>query len=388
MRQKHKQILFIAGFMALFAVAATNHATTGVMLTSFIEEYQLDGASQGLCGTAESIGFIVSLFISAAMLQRMPKTKAILIMAFFMCTVLVGIGLHPSRFLLLLFCYVVFGISFGIFDSLSSSVISDVYGEKSGKMMNYSRAVYCLGGMIAPPVMAALLNKGLPWHRVALLGGCFGIAVFLYYLLFASPSIPAVKKEKTADRLTWQGVKDFLKQKGAVRALLFGLMYYGHQLGLTIWIVRYISNYLHEPGWGGYALSFYWIGALSARFILPNLFSGHKKFFLFGNSAAAVLFITGILIGNGKLMCILVFLVGFAEGTTIPLLVDYVCSLDRSKSTVACSVVIFTNNLGSLFIPSVIGAAISLVGADRGIFILPLLSVACTLTALRMPEHE
>lgn len=377
----------MAGFMGLFALAATIHATTGVFLTSFIEEYSLDGASQGLCGTAESIGFIISLLISAVMLRRMPKTRVVLIMAFFMALVLIGVGLHPSGFLFLCVWYVVFGISYGIFDSLSSSLMSDIYPEKSAKMMSYMRAVYCLGGMLSPIMLNALLAKGLPWYRVALITGFIGAALYVYYLLFAARNIPEVSRQ-TPDRISLAEIKEFLKLKGSVRTLLFGLMYYGHQIGLTIWIVRYISNYLEEPGWGGYALTCYWVGALCARIILPNIIRGHRKLLVFGNLCSALLFTSGILIGNGKLMCLLILLVGFAEGTTIPMMVDYACSLDRSKSTVACSVVIFTNNLGSIFIPSVIGAVISLLGANLGIFILPALSFACCLTAIGMAEKE
>ncbi len=253
--------------------------------------------------------------------------------------------------------------------------------------MTYTKAVYSLGGMTFPPVMNALLSKGLPWHQVALIMGGFGFAVFIYYFLFASPNVPEESGNKS-DRLTWREIKAFLKLKGTLQVLLFGLMFYGRTIGITIWIVRYICNYLQEPVWGGFALSFYWIGVLSARFILPHFITGHRKFFFFGNICAAVFFIAGILIGNGRLMCIFVLLSGFAEGPANPMLIDYACSLDRTKSTVACSVIIFTNNVGSIIIPPAIGALILMLGANIGIFILPLLSLACALTATGMKDSE
>ena len=304
-------------------------------------------------------------------------------MAFIMALVLPGVGLHPNRFLFLCFWYAVFGISYGIFDSLSSSLISDIYPEKSAKMMSYMRAVYCLGGMTSPLLLNALMSTGLTWHWVALWAGFVGLGLFMFYFVFSARRLPAGTVNAT-DQIDLTGIKDFLLLKGAARTLLFGLMYYGHQIGLTVWIVRYIQEYLRETRWGIYALTFYWVGALLARIILPNLIARHKTLLVFGNACSATLFIAGVLIGNGKIMCIMILLVGFAEGTTIPMLVDYACSLDRKKSTVACSVIIFTNNCGSIVIPSLIGAIIAALGANVGIFVLPALSICCALTALKM----
>lgn len=379
------EIVFMTGIMALFFLAATIHASIGVMLSSFIADYGLEYAEQGFCGTAESIGIISSIVLMAVMLRRIPKTRVMLIMTLLLALVLPLIGMKPPVYALLLSCYALFGLSYGIIDSLSSSLMSDLFPEESARKMSYMRAVYCLGGMISPLLLNALLERNIPWNRVALITGIIGIAICVYYFLFAAPRIPEVSSEqRISDRVSFKSYVAFLRIPGAVRTVLFGVMYYGHQIGLTMWIVRYITIYMGEPKWGAYGLTFFWIGAFLSRIILPRLIKTHRTLLLYGNLTAAILLGIGVLIGNGKLFCFLVFLDGFAEGTTIPMLVDYACSLDRSRSAVACSSVCFFNNIGSLFVPSLIGTLISLSGAKTGIFILPVTSLMCVLLAYKM----
>ena len=384
-KTKKNEMILMAGIMALFFLAAMIHATIAVMLPFFIDEYRLDPVEQGFFGTAESVGFLISLFVMAEMMRRLQKKRLLLIMACVMSVVLLGVGLKPAHFLLLLGCYAVFGVSYGIVDSLASSLMADLFPEESGKKMSYMRAVYCLGGMLAPVLLSKLLENGLEWNKVVLMAGALSVLIAVFYVLFTSPRIPETEAV-LEDRITFSNFRAFLFQKGAIRVILFGMMYYGHQIGLTIWIVRYITHYLKEPTWGSYALTFYWVGALLSRLTLPNFFRQHRKLLLFGSLSAALWLSIGILSGSGLLMCLMVFMAGFSEGSTVPMMVDYACSLDRRMSTTACSAMVFFDNIGSMFIPAVIGAMISASGARIGFLVLPLTSLVCAFLAAGMKK--
>lgn len=384
-----QEVLFMAGLMGLFALAATIHSTVGVLLSCYIDEYSLVAGSQGLCGTAESVGFIISIVVMTTLLRHFSKKQVLRIMAVICGAVLIFIGIRPSTFSLLFCCYSVFGLAYGIIDSLSSSLLSDLFPGKSAEKMGYLRAVYCLGGIVSPLILSKLLNKGYAWYSVAMFAGLFGVVIVIYYVAVASPRIPEVQKYNDTERkISFHSYIEYLKNHGVLRIVFFGILYYGHQIGLTMWIVRYVTNYLHETTWGGYALTFYWIGAIMTRIFLPRFVSSHRKLLLYGNLFSALFLITGILVSNGKLMCLMVMAAGAAEGAVIPMLVDYACSIDRSNSAIACSSVVFFNNLGSMIIPSLIGALIEFSGARIGIFILPVTSLLCAAIAFRMKNYE
>ena len=384
---RKNEAILMAGVMAMFFLAATIHATIAVMLPYYIAEYQLSLPEQGYFGTAESVGFLISLYVMAEMMRRLSRKKLLLGMAFVLAMSLIMIGLKPSVFLLLLLCYTLFGISYGIIDSLSSSLISDLFPGHSGKKMSYMRAVYCLGGMTSPLFLNALLKAGILWNRVILITGGIGLAAACYYCFFSTPRIPN-NIETAVNRITFQTFREFIALPGAIRVILFGMLFYGHQIGLTIWIVRYITHFLNEPTWGYYALTFYWVGALISRVFVPQFVKEHRPMLLYGSLGAGLFLSIGILSGFGWLMAVMVLLAGLSEGTTVPMMVDYACSLDRSKSAMACSSLVFFNNISSMFIPSVIGAMIGASGAKFGFMILPLTSFICAAVAIGMKGEK
>lgn len=374
----------LAGLMALFAVASVIHATQGVMLNYFITDYDLEAGAQSYAGSAESIGLILSVVLSALILSKCTKARALLLMAGLMAAVLPAVGCRPP-YLLLCGCYCVFGLSYGSVDALATSTISDLYPGHSGAIMAYSRAVYSVGGMTAPLVLSFFLNKGCKWNKVALGASVFGILVFIYYLFVTSREIPAASTDQTAnDRISVKAFTAFARKQGAAVSLLFGLFFSGHQLALTIWIVRYISTYMNRPEWSSYALTAYWSGALITRLIVPRLKVPSKYLLAGGNLIACILLSMGILSGDGRTMCILVFLTGMAEGMSIPMLTEHVCSIDRKHSSTACSAVIMINSLGGVVFPWLIAKLIAACGAKAGIFVLPVTAAACFVFAVCM----
>lgn len=370
--------------MALFAVAAVIHATQGVMLNCFISDYGLKAGAQGYAGSAESIGLILSVVLSALILSKCTKARALLMMAGLMATVLPAVGCRPS-YLILCGCYCVFGLSYGSVDALATSTISDLYPDRSGEIMAYSRAVYSIGGMTAPLVLSFFLNKGCKWNKVALGASVFGILVFLYYLLVTSPKIPAASADQNAnDKISVRAFVTFARKQSAAVSLLFGLFFSGHQLALTIWIVRYISTYMDRPKWSTYALTAYWSGALITRLIVPRLKVPSKYLLAIGNLIGCMLLSIGILSGDGRTMCILVFLTGMAEGMSIPMLTEHVCGIDRKHSSTACSAVIVINSLGGVIFPWLIAKLTAACGAKTGIFVLPVTAAVCFVFAVCM----
>lgn len=376
----------MSGLMALFAMGSAIHATIGVFLSSFIEDYSLQSAAQGLCGSAESAGFLLCTLFSALLLKKLPKPKVVLFSAGLMAVVLPLVGLHPP-YMLLLICYGIFGMSYGTVDSLASSILSDAYPDSSAEKISAAKAVYCFGGMVAPLFLQWLMKRGLAWNRVALITGGIGIAVFAFFAFFSMPRLPASTiARSTAEKMDGKDFLTFFRTPGAILTLIFAMVYNGHMSGQTIWMIRYVSEYMHAPAWGSYSVTLFWIGAFISRLWLPRFVKNQKKILIFGTLLSAVFYGIGILSGNGKLMTALMLVIGLAEGATIPVLVSYACSLKREMSAVACSSIMLATNTGSIIFSALIGALIDVCGAERGILILPLSALICAGLGVRLKE--
>ena len=367
-------IAFVIGLLCVYVTAAAGHNSTGVMLSSYIDFYHLTSASQGLPGSMESIGLLSSIVLCGLLLVVMKKHNALLLVSALMPVSLVLIGLQPP-FPVLCGAYVLFGLAYGCMDSLSSSLISDLYPADSPRIMGYVRAVFGLGGLLLPVVMTAMLHAGLSWNRVLFIMGICGLLLILTYFLLGHRTLDPAQISSPRDSFSPRNILTFLRTPGAIGVFLFCLCYGGHQIGLTVWIIRYITTYMSATSLGEYALTLFWGGAFFSRLILPGLIHSHRIHVVYGNILAAVLLTAGLLTRSGLVLCILMPFVGFAEGSTIPMLVDYACGLDRSRSAIASSIIVLGNNIGGTVVPLLIGLLISAIGPETGIYILPALAL-------------
>lgn len=374
---KRRDAVFLSGLMLLFVTGAAIHATQGVMLSSYIEEYALHGGAQGYTTSIQEVGLILSIFFSAYLLRRFVKARILLFMAAMMTFSLVGLGLKPSYWLLCTF-YLCFGLSFGSLDSLSSSLISDLYPERSGVVMNYQRAFYSVGGMLAPLVLNRLLQAGFRWNRAIFVVAGFGLLIFFYFALCSYPRIPKpVQKTEVRDDVSLKALASFMKKPGALLIVLIGFCFASHQIGLTVWIVRYLTVYKDIGNAGLHILSWYWVGMLASRLILPRLVTSPRVVLIGGTLVAGILLTVELSVTNSALACILMACVGFFEGPIVPMVVNCACQIDRSNSALACSTLIFVNNIGGMIAPTLIGVLIARVSPVVGIAFLPVTLFLC-----------
>jgi len=378
MSMKQKDTIFLSGIMLLFVIGATIHATQGVMLSSYIDGYSLQAGAQGYPASIQEIGLIFSIFLSACLLRKYAKPKILLFMAAIMTFSLVGLGLKPAFWLLCTF-YLCFGLSFGSLDGLASSLISDLYPKKSSVMMSYMRAFYSAGGMLAPLVLNSMLKVGLVWNNAIMIVAIFCLFLLCFFVFVAYPRIPKpMNQSGIYDDVSLGALLSFIRKPGAYIIILIGFFFASHQIGLTVWIVRYLTVYKNISGIGAYILSAYWIGALISRVLLPKLVTSPKTVLVWGTLISGILLTIELIVSNALLSGILMMLVGVSEGLVVPMVVDCACEIDRSNSALSCSTLIFVNNIGGMVAPPIIGMLIANVSPQIGISFLPLTLFACS----------
>lgn len=372
------------GLLSIYFVAAMIHATQGIFLSYYISDYQLTSVQQGLSGTIESIGLIIAVIFSAIIVKKIGRARALLTV--FSCMILAMLSLSLRLpYGLICISYMLFGISYGSGDALAGSILSDLYQEHSGQVMSYVRAAYSVGGMMTPVILNMLLQRWTQWrHSIGALG-IVTLGIFLFYALTTHRHIPEAQSDATIQGIiTWEKAREFCLNKKGTSILGYAALYGAHQIGLTIWIVRYVDIYLGDSMISPYSLTGYWIGVLTARLFLPKILHKCTDHLRYGSLAAGILLIVGIFCGNSIVFCILMLFVGFAEGTSAPMMAHYACLVDPAKSATACSLIVTVSNIGGMVSPILIGTLIGLIGVQYGIFILPLTSIGCALISWRM----
>ena len=103
------------GIMLLMFVGAVCTSTQGILLTDFIEEYNLESSRQGLMSAFQSVGMLLALFLIGAFLGKTRKVN-ILTFSAFLIPFVFFILTHKPPFAVLLASYGVYGFAFGFVD--------------------------------------------------------------------------------------------------------------------------------------------------------------------------------------------------------------------------------------------------------------------------------
>ena len=149
MQEKRTRFFYTAAIYFMMFTASVCTTTQGVMLTQYIEYYELKSFEQGLMSAFQSGGNLAALFFLGVLLRRLRKRDILMITAVMIPCIFFMFGMRPSLFVFLS-GYFVYGVVFGFLDSLASSVMVDLYPENSSLYMNILHGIYGLGGLAGP----------------------------------------------------------------------------------------------------------------------------------------------------------------------------------------------------------------------------------------------
>lgn len=386
--QKRKRA-YTFSLLFLMFIGAVCSSTQGVMLTNYIDYYGLQSSAQGLTSAFQSIGGIVALLLIGILIGRIQKSTLIMVTAIVVPIIFLTLGSKPP-FAVLLGSYAVYGAAFGFEDSINSSLMVDLYQNRSAVYMNLLHAIYGIGGLVGPILLSSLLLAGLEWNQTLFV--IAGLA-FLGFIVYAVCSAPIMRSKaqfsKPAARVRWSDVRSFMTQKRKRYLLLAAFLYGAHQIGITNWSTRYISEFLGTPQYGALALSLYWIGATASRLIAPRFGIARSKVVVFGFVATTLIIGVGLASGSGFVMMLCCGLAGIVEGAVLPMLLDMSCSWQLENTSLGSTMVIFVLYIGFILIPPVIGALAALAGITVGMLtsvVFSLLGCFVTFKLIRMDD--
>ncbi len=378
MKERKGRGIYTAGIYLLMFMASFCTTTQGVMLTHYIEYYQLESFEQGLMSAFQSGGNLAALFLLGVLVGRLKKRNILMITAVLIPCVFLMFGLRPALYIFLA-GYFVYGVVFGFLDSLASSMMVDLYPENSSFYMNLLHGIYGLGGLIGPVILSWFDSAGIVWNRILFLTGILAMAASAVYILASfytrNMELSSMKEEK----ITRKHVIDFLKGRKE-RVLFFCAFFYGaHQIGITVWMTRYISDYLNERKLGALALSVFWVCVAVSRLVFPRFGWGGWKAVRNGHLVSGLAVLAGVLSGNGAVMFLCTGISGLAEGMILPLTLDIGCHWNPGRTSLGSSMVLLAHYIGFIIMPMVMGGVISAFNISAGMMFPALLSFAAAI---------
>lgn len=256
--------LFAAACAGLFLFGATI-ALLGTLfgLPEMRERLGIDLAQQGELFSVLFVGMLVATAVAGPMIDRFGHQAILTVSSLLAAIGLTGLSLAGS-FHLAAWSIVVLGLGCGGLNTATNAVVSELYPEDRGRMMNRLGMFFGAGALFVPVVkflvFGLLSIGGLIGVMVALASAC----TFVYGMVrFPPASEPA-------------GVPlaDLLKAAAYPGVMVFALLLLvetGNESTLNGWITTYIG-YMGWPARAATAiLAVYWIAAIAGRALFAEL---------------------------------------------------------------------------------------------------------------------
>ncbi len=374
-----------AALCAMMFAGACCNMTQGALLTDFIGHYVLVSARQGAVSSFQTAGNIASLLLVGFLLGRLRKYCLLAVSAVVIPSVFFLMGIKPA-FAALLLLYFFYGAAFGFVDTLASSVMVDLHPDGSGRFLNLIHGVYGVGALCAPAVLQLLSEAGVEWNILLVCCGALALASGFLYLSSAVPVLRIKRNApENAGKLRLGDIKKYLSSPPR-RILLFCAVLYGaHQIGVTVWVNRYISEYLGSPRWGAAALSFFWLGIASSRLAVMKLRFEPRKILRYGYLFSGLFLLAGVVAARGPLMAVCTLLAGAAEGPTLPIALDLACRREPQNTSFGSTMLLLGHNLGLVAAPPAMAFLISNVSPACGMLLPVITALLASVFACRLP---
>jgi fucose permease len=349
--------LYTGVLLGAIIFMSSSHALRASLLTSMIDHYGLSRSQQGLPSAAASLGSMLAMLLSFALMGRVRKPTLLLAAAGLSTLLLFPQYLLPSYGAFIAF-NLLFGVALGVMDTLLSSSMADLYtGRRAVAMMSVLHACYGIGGIVSPMVYGAILKGGAPWNNVYLSTMALG---FLLIVVMAPVSLRQSKLPASADiqatgLITLSGIKEFFRNRQLAAltafALFFGL-FFG---GINTWIIRFV-NVTYSEKLGDLTLSLVFLGVTAGRLATPLTGIGQMAYLKTMGFLAWALLSTALLIGSGPATVALICLAFFLSGSMLPYALNVACQLNRKNTMLASTLLFLAMYIGQAICAPLIGA--------------------------------
>lgn len=366
----------VAALLSLFVFALSSNALPAVLLRA------ADGLSVSMGALAQVaavqfIGFFIAAIAGGILADHVGKKRVLLTACGLMMAGAVAWSLAdhlPMAFV----GGALMGLGGGAIESMSSTVLSDLFPDRRKFILNLSQVIFCAGAVAGPIIMGWLLPLGISW-RICFAG--IAAAGLVLTLLFARVILPVPAEE---ERIHLAALKAIIRRRTFILPCIALFSYVLTEAGVIIYGNAYLQTVHHAPErWAILFLSFFWVGMMAGRWgcaFIPEsvpyapLIAGFLVL-------SALTLILQQWAGGWVSSLILFTLTGTAFCGIWPLMVGLSASLNSGYSGTVLGVTIAAGSLGYVTAPTMLNALFACVPSA---YIFPIAAVPLLLAALAL----
>lgn len=383
---KHSERLWITAFLLLCMIfLSAVFAVQGSLLSTMIDHFHLDAASQGTANTLAFAGGIIAL-ISAFALQGRWKKRTLLKVAVLVCAAGLALMWLAPSYSLYVTAWFITGFGLGLMDTLLSACMADLYtGRQAVMMMCILHTAYGLSSVFSPMGYAWLLGHGTPWKQIYLVIAAAGVILLLGALVIRRCRRIVDREERSPQTIDLGHILPALRQ-GRLLWLVAAIFFHGIFLsGLNTWINRYADTL---PGSIAIpAQSCVFLGLMLSRLLMPFLPIRAGHYVKVGGLLGGVALGIGLLFPHGWLLRGMLMLSSLLFGALIPCVITLGCERQKSNTLLATTGIMLALYLGQAVSSPLIAALEAAFGLRSGMFLCALCMLLCSLCCVADEAH-
>jgi MFS transporter, FHS family, Na+ dependent glucose transporter 1 len=332
----------------------------GPTLPALAEQTGIRLGQMGYLFMLNSIGFAVGTILGGRVFDRMRGHPVLGMAQLISATLIFFIPLAP-RFWLLLAIMFSKGLSEGLVNTGTNTLLVWIYQEKTGPFMNALHFFFGLGAFLAPFLVAQLtgIPGGYRWAywSVASIGALVGLR-----LLFL-PGSPKPAHTRTDEN----GAPTNVFYPLVIAAALFLFFYVGAEITYGGWIYTYATTLnISSAAGAAYMTAGFWLSFTIGRLVsipMAACFSPRRIILAALTGCLAILGLLVLLPGSNALLWIVTLVLGFCMAPLWPM--GFTLAGQSLKLTARLSsIILLGESFGGMLLPWLAGQVIDLTGAQ------------------------
>ncbi len=321
------------------------------------------GLSYEVCGmlvSLHSVGNFLSSFFAGALAEKIGRKTSILIFnSFFAISYL--IILLSGNIPLLIVAFLLTGLARGATSNFCNTVINNLAPGKAG-LINGLHAMFSIGAFLFPILLMLFTASGDEnWIYASVFMFIIGIISWVLYFMVPMDGLAIPKKEKKVSNY------GFFKEPLFYLCIVTLFFYLCAEQGVIGWLVTYFKDTgLLSPSVSQLMASMQWIMMLAGRLLAAWLSTKVAKEKLLPVMGIGLVLFFLILINSESVGMIVLGIMGFGFSMAgiYPTTVSFSGKLIQ-KYSLAWSFILTIASLGSILMPTIIGA----IAGTYGIFV-------------------
>ena len=359
----HSQRSIFLGCFYSFFVNGGIALILGAILPYMKTSYELDYVIAGILLSAHSVGNLVSSFIAGIIPIYLGRRKSILLLCSAGAIAFVLMTITSNPYILVL-AFFLTGINRGAVSNFNNSVVNEIATGK-GSALNVLHSVFAIGAFVSPFIVMGFvsINKD-GWKYAALLWALLCFIEFFTYGFMDIPNNKPIRKEKQGKKADF----GFLKNKFFITACGILFFYLCAEQAVNGWLVTYfIESDILSSNLAQTMSSLLWLVILFGRILTAYLSSKVKKSkLMLINALGYVVFFVILLLSRSVVPVIIGIVgVGFCMSGLYPTTIASIGKILKDYP-MGLSFLLMIAGLGSILMPSIVGAVADNIGIIGG----------------------